>query len=108
MHITSLIGGVVRPHSVVGVNELTVNGVRNIGRVFENFDTHQRRTKKAESYRLWREVHTSLVNGEHLSSESRAVLKAKAATINKSCRIPNGNKGWGSMLSLIETSCKAL
>lgn len=82
-HITTLIGGVVRPHQVLGVNELTVNGIRNMNRVFDYFDTHQLRTKKAKSYLLWREVHTSLKNGEHLSTESREVLKIKAAEINK-------------------------
>lgn len=83
MHITTLIGGVVRPHSVVGVNQLTVNGVRNIKSVFDYFDSQQLRTKKAKSYLLWKEVHTSLKNGEHLSPDSRIVLKAKATYINK-------------------------
>lgn len=81
-YLTTLIGGVVRPHTAEGVNELTVNGARNMSRVFDYFDTHPLLTKKAKSYGLWREVHTSLVNGEHLSPVSRAVLKAKAATIN--------------------------
>lgn len=81
-HLTTLIGGVVRPHTAVEVNELTVNGVRNMTRVFDYFDSHQLLSKKAKSYRLWREVHASIVKGEHLSPESRAVLKAKAATIN--------------------------
>lgn len=82
IYLTTLIGGVVRPHSAQGVNELTVNGVRNIMPVFEYFDTHPLLTKKAKSYSIWKEVHTSLVNGEHLSPESRAVLKVKTATIN--------------------------
>jgi hypothetical protein len=81
-HITTLIGGVVRPHSKPGVNELTVNGARNMGQVFKYFNTHPLHTKKAKSYFLWGEVHTAIVNGEHLSPESRALLKAKAATIN--------------------------
>lgn len=50
--------------------------------VVNYFDSHQLLTKKAKSYQLWREVHASIVKGEHLSPESRAVLKAKAATIN--------------------------
>ncbi len=82
MYLTTLIGGVVRPHIAAGVNELTVNGVRNMTRVFEYFDSHQLMTKKAKSYQLWREVHASIVKGEHISPESRAVLKAKVATIN--------------------------
>lgn len=81
-HITTLIGGVVRPHSKPGVNELTVNGARNMKRVFKYFDTHPLQTKKAKSYQLWREVHTSIVNGEHLSPATRNVLKTKVATIN--------------------------
>ena len=56
--ITTLIGGVVRPHSKPGVNELIVNGARNMDRVFKYFDTHSLHTKKINSYRLWREVHT--------------------------------------------------
>ena len=81
-HITTLIGGVVRPHSQPGVNELTVNGVRNMYWVFKYFDTYSLHTKKAKSYQIWREVHVSILNKEHLSVESRAALKAKAATIN--------------------------
>ena len=117
-HITTLLGGVVRPHSASspallaqastvngvrhgaalpaaasrlrsryfvagpGVYELIVNGVRNMERVFKYFDTHPLLTKKTKSYKLWREVHVSILNGEHLSPASRAILKDKAATIN--------------------------
>nr|WVH38092.1 LAGLIDADG endonuclease [Cubamyces lactineus] len=81
-HLTTVIGGVVRPQSAKEVNELTVNGVRNMTRVFNYFDRHELQTKKAKSYKLWREVHLSLIKGEHLLPESRAVLKAKAAIIN--------------------------
>jgi hypothetical protein len=84
IHITTLIGGTVRPHSKPGVNELTVNGARNMSEVFKYFDTFELRTKKAKSYRLWREVHASILNGDHLSPMSRSNLKAKAATINSS------------------------
>jgi hypothetical protein len=82
-HITTLIGGTVRPHSAKDVNELTVNGVRNMERVFHYFDTHPLITKKAVSYNVWREAYTSLVKGEHLVPELRAQLKVKAATINR-------------------------
>ena len=81
-HITTIIGGVVRHHSKPDVYELTVNGVRNMERVFKYFDSHSLHTKKAKSYLLWRKIHTSIVKGEHLSPTSRAVLKVKAATIN--------------------------
>ena len=82
-HITTLIGGVVRPHSKQGVYELTVNGARNMERVFNYFEYHPLRTKKAKSYILWREVHIAIIRDkEHLSPVSRAALKAKAAKIN--------------------------
>lgn len=80
-HITTLIGGTVRPHSKDGVYELTVNGTRNMERLFKYFDTHSLHTKKAKSYLVWREVHVAICNGEHLSPELRATLKIKAATI---------------------------
>ena len=82
-HITTLIGGVVRSHSKSGVFELTVNGARNMERVFKYFDTHPLQTKKAKSYQLWQEIHISIVKGEHLSPATRNVLKAQAATINR-------------------------
>ena len=53
-------------------------------KVFLYFDTHKLYTKKAESYKIWREVHKSLVNGDHLSSELRSELKVKASIINSS------------------------
>jgi hypothetical protein len=83
-HITTLIGGVVRPHSKSNVNELIVNGARNTERVFEYFDNSPLKSKKAISYKIWREVHTAILNGEHLSPVSRAILKTKTATINSS------------------------
>lgn len=81
-HLTIILGGIVRSHSVQKEYELTVNGIRNMERVFNYFDTHQLLTKKAKSYVVWREVHSSLKNREHLSPESRVALKAKTATIN--------------------------
>lgn len=81
-YITTLIGGVVRSHSKPGVNELIVNGARNMERIFKYFDTHPLQTKKAKSYKLWQEIHISIVNGEHLSPTTRKILKTKAATIN--------------------------
>jgi hypothetical protein len=82
IHITTLIGGKVLPHSAKDLNELTVNGVRNMDKVFNYFDAHPLITKKALSYRIWREAHTSIINGKHLVPETRELLKAKAATIN--------------------------
>ncbi len=81
--LTTKIGGVVRPHSTSGVFELTVNGIRNMKKVFDYFDNHLLYTKKANSYKIWREVHNSIINGDHLSPFSRQVLKIKVSSINK-------------------------
>ena len=81
-HLTSLIGGTVRSHFSADVYELTVNGVRNMTQVFNYFDTHNLLTKKAKSYVIWREVHQSIVNKEHLNPESRINLKIKTILIN--------------------------
>jgi hypothetical protein len=53
-----------------------------MGRVFKYFDSHPLQTKKAKSYQLWQEIHTSIINGEHITPATRILLKAKAATIN--------------------------
>lgn len=81
-HLTTLIGGTVRPHSKRNVNELTVNGVSKMGKVLDYFNSHSLRTKKARSFMIWQEVRLSLIKGEHLQPESRAALKVRAATIN--------------------------
>ena len=81
-HIATLIGGTVRPHAKPNINELVVNGARNMEQVFKYFDTYSLHSKKARSYQIWREIHASIRKGEHLSPTSRAVLKSKAATIN--------------------------
>lgn len=82
IHITSIIGGVVRKHSNPKVNELTVNGARNMEKVINYFDTHPLMSKKAKSYLIWKEVHSSILEGLHLSPETRELLKVKASTIN--------------------------
>ena len=83
VHIGILFGGVVRHHSKQDTFELTVNGVSNMSKLFNYLDNYPLYSKKAKSYQIWREVHKALLNGEHLSPDSRALLKDKAATINK-------------------------
>ncbi|MBP1357781.1 MAG: hypothetical protein JZD40_04755 [Sulfolobus sp.] len=46
IHLTGLIGGTVLSHSVQNVNELVVNGARNMELVFRYFDAHPLITKK--------------------------------------------------------------
>lgn len=82
IHLSTLLGGTVRPHFKPDVSELTVNGVRNMVEVFKYFDNHYLFSKKANSYKVWREIHLCILKKEHLFLSTRIVIKAKAATIN--------------------------
>lgn len=77
-HIANLLQGVVQSHSYPYNFELTVNGVKNMTKVLKYFDTHPLLSKKAKSYLIWKEVRASLMKGEHLSPDSRVLLKIKA------------------------------
>jgi len=81
-HLTTLLGGTVLPHTVADVFELTVNGLRNQTAVMAYFDSHKLLTHKHASYLLWKEVGAAIERGEHLEPTSRALLRAKASTIN--------------------------
>ncbi len=81
--LADLLGGKVYEHSIAGNYEMVVNGLRNMYSVGSYFNSRQLLTKKADSYKLWKEVGTAIGNGEHMSPDTRAALKAKAATVNK-------------------------
>jgi hypothetical protein len=82
-HITTLIGGKVEAHSAQDVNEVRVNGASNLNWVISYFDSHQLLTKKASSYKLWKQLLASILGKEHLDPVRRAELIALAATVNK-------------------------
>lgn len=82
-HIAILLGGKVEAHSVQDINEVRVNGVSNLTLVKRYFDSHTLLTKKADSYKLWKQLADSIERKEHLDPVRRAELKALAATVNK-------------------------
>jgi LAGLIDADG endonuclease len=83
-HFIGLFGvGVVEPHSKEGVFTYAVNGLHNCAHLFTYFDTHSLHTKKANSYKLWRELHARLIAKEHLNPNLRPLLKKLASKINK-------------------------
>lgn len=90
IYIADLIKGTVRSHSVKGVYEITVNGIRNINKVIDYFNNHKLYSKKAKSYELWMEIYESIKKGEHLSPDSRNKLKVKTQIINKLMYKPPG------------------
>lgn len=83
LHLRELLGGRVSRHSKVNTFELRVYGIKNIEILFKYFDRHSLLSNKSLSYKIWKEIHESLINREHLTENGRRLLKIKAATINK-------------------------
>jgi len=77
-----LLNARVYSHHQEDVYELRTSSLTGMGSIFKYFDTHPLMTKKMLSYIIWREVHQSLINGEHLSRESREKLKILTLNIN--------------------------
>ena len=77
-------GGIVSKHSEENVYEFRVGGVNNCKVVFPYFDKYTLYTKKYLSYRLWKEIHTGLVNKDHLNPSRRQEMIEKVKMINKS------------------------
>uniref|UniRef100_UPI0022378BE7 LAGLIDADG endonuclease n=1 Tax=Ramaria cf. rubripermanens TaxID=2016387 RepID=UPI0022378BE7 len=75
--------GTVLPHFVADVNEFIIVGLKACESVFFYFDKWNLYTKKSISYTLWKKVHESISNKEHLNINTRLMLKEKARLINK-------------------------
>lgn len=73
----------VYPHSNKNVYELRVNGIKNIKFLFPYFDKYSLKTKKKESYQIWKILSQRLEKGEHLNTLSRKELTDLSKTINK-------------------------
>lgn len=76
--------GIVSRHSVENVYEFRVGGVNNCKILFPYFDNYPLYTKKSLSYKLWKDIHKSLVNKDHLNESKRREMIEKAKMINKS------------------------
>jgi len=83
-HLVKLFkSGKVSPHYVQDVNEFIIVGLKECELIFSYFDNYSLYTKKANSYTLWKKVHSSIKNKEHLYPETRLILKEKTNLINK-------------------------
>jgi len=76
--------GIVSRHSVENVYEFRVGGVNNCKIIFPYFDNYPLYTKKSLSYKLWKDIHKSLVNKDHLNESKRREMIEKVKMINKS------------------------
>ena len=79
--------GTVVKHFEDHVFEFRISGLIKYAIVFYYFDTHTLRTKKAVSYKVWKEVHAELVNKNHLDPEKRQKLREKTYRINNTKKI---------------------
>lgn len=59
-----------------------INGLSDTKCLFNYLDTHKLKSKKLKSYILWRDLHSKLLNNEHLDSTLRPSLKMLASKIN--------------------------
>lgn len=80
--LQSFFGGKVTSMHVPDMYQLTVNGCKNAEKVMHYFDTYSLRTKKKESFSIWKSVHDDLLNKKHLQKDSREILMKKVITIN--------------------------
>lgn len=76
--------GIVSKHSVEDVYEFRVGGVNNCKVIIPYFDKYDLYTKKYLSYKLWKDIHISLVNKDHLDISKRQEMIEKVKMINKS------------------------
>jgi len=76
-------GGRVEPHFVSEVFEYRLYGLKACSNVFAYFDKYNLYSKKAISYKLWKDVYTRLLKKEHLDPKLRIGLKEKVSMINK-------------------------
>ena len=76
-------GGIVSKHTADNVNEYRIGAIQNCKNIFPYFDNHTLCSKKAVSYKLWKEMHTDLLNKHHLNPVKRIEMIERSRLINK-------------------------
>lgn len=76
--------GIVSRHSEENTYEFRLGGVNNCKNVFSYFDKYTLYTKKSLSYKLWKDIHSDLVNKDHLDESKRREMIERTKMINKS------------------------
>lgn len=82
-HFLKLFGvGSIKKHYEIGCYYYRINGLNYTSKIFSYFDQHQLKTKKLISYTLWKQLHNSLSNNDHLDKALRPTLKLLATQVN--------------------------
>ena len=74
--------GIVSEHSIKGIYEYRISGLKNCANIFNYFDKYTLLTKKLSSYIMWKQIHKELLNKNHLNTEKRLKLQEKVKLIN--------------------------
>jgi hypothetical protein len=74
--------GKIESHSVKSCFSYILSGKTNCYNIYDYFDRYLLKTKKLNSYLLWKDLHKSIDNKEHLNIELRKDLIEKAKKIN--------------------------
>jgi|SRR5690606_18899662 len=78
--------GVIEAHSKKSNYSYVVNGEKACYLLYDYFDKHLLKTKKLNSYLLWKEIHHRITNKDHLDSELRKELILIATKVNSTRR----------------------
>lgn len=75
--------GAIEKHSQPNTYTFVISGAKNCLKIYSYFDQFPLRTKKAQSFSLWKEVHEAILQQNHLDDKVRLILIEKAKQINK-------------------------
>lgn len=75
--------GSIVPHYIKNVWELRINGINNCKIIFYYFDKFKLKSKKRQSYLLFKDVLLKIENKEHLDLNKRIIIKNLMKDINK-------------------------
>ena len=74
--------GAIEGHSVKSNYSYILSGIKSCNSIYDYFNKFPLKTKKAVSFELWKEIHSSIVKNEHLDIEMRNILIDKAKKVN--------------------------
>lgn len=76
--------GSIETHSKPNVFSYVISGSNNCLKTYSYFERFPLRTKKAQSFILWKEINQEIQLKNHLNEKNRVELIEKAKNINKS------------------------
>lgn len=74
--------GVIELHSKINNYSFIISGAQNCCKVYAYFEAYPLRTKKNQSFLLWKEIHQEILKQNHLDTQVRQDLIQKAKEIN--------------------------